>query len=128
MIVLGNCESPNIRITPLSSNNSKDWFQATVEIKVDCFVGKIRVYLENIDLLRFHTQLIKLDKTLKGKAALIPTEEQFTLILTGDGRGHINVTGHAYEQSSHGSCLQFDFELDQTYLPDFIDSIKNSLA
>jgi len=128
MIVLGNFENPNIKITPTSSNNSEGWFQAAVEIKVDCFFGKISVYLENIDLLRFHSQLIKLDKTLKGKAVLIPTEEQFTLILTGDGLGHINVTGHAYELASHGSCLKFDFELDQTYLPDFIDSIKSSLA
>jgi hypothetical protein len=76
----------------------------------------------------FHSQLVNLYKTLKGKAVLVPTEEQFILVLTGDGHGHINVTGHAYELASHGSCLKFDFELDQTYLPDFIDSIKNSLA
>lgn len=128
MIVLGNIGSSHLKIKPTVLNTSEGWFQADVEINLDNFNGKIEAFFENTDLLRFHSQLVKLNKTLKGKAELTPLEEQFSLSITGDGLEHLNVEGYAYEQASHGSCLNFEFELDQTYLYEFIDSIKQSLA
>jgi len=112
----------------MTSNDSEGWIQADVEIILNNFKGKISAYIENIDLLNFHSQLIKLNKTLKGKAELMPVEEQFALSLTGDGLGHINIEGYAYEKPTYGSCLKFEFELDQTYLPDIIDSVNQSLV
>lgn len=128
MIVLGNIGSTHIKISPTTSNDSEGWFQADVEIKLDNFSGQISAYFQNTDLLSFHSQLVKLDKTLKGKAELQPIEDQFVLSLIGDGMGHINIEGYAYEKPSYGSCLKFEFELDQTYLPELIDSVKQSLV
>jgi len=89
MIALGNNGSSNIQISPTSKISSKDWFQADIEIKVNCFSGKINAFFES------------------------------------DNLGHIRVEGHAYEQACYGNCLNFQFELDQTYLLELIDSLKN---
>jgi len=127
MIVLGNVESSYIKITPLDLNETQGWFQADIQIKVNCFSGGVDVYIEHHDLQNFHSQLKNLYKTLKGSAELIPTERQFIMKLSGNGRGQINVEGEAFEKATYGSCLQFDFELDQTYLPEFIESLKSVL-
>jgi hypothetical protein len=125
MIALGNNGSSTIQISPTSKVSSKDWFQADIEIKVNCFSGKINAFFESGDLTRFYHDVVKLNKTLKGKAELLPREEQFKLSLVADNLGHISVEGHAYEQACHGNCLNFEFELDQTYLLELIDSLKN---
>jgi hypothetical protein len=128
MIVLGNSESPNITIIPIQPSSTKDWLQADVCIKLDCFSGKINVYFEKYDLEKFQSELKTLYKTLKGKAELIPREEQFTLILSCDEKGHVSVKGEAFERATYGSCLNFDFELDQTYLPELIESLNSVLS
>jgi len=125
MIALGNNGSSNIQISPTSKISSKDWFQADIEIKVNCFSGKINAFFESDDLTRFYHDVVKLNKTLKGKAELLPREDQFKLSLVADNLGHIRVEGHAYEQACYGNCLNFQFELDQTYLLELIDSLKN---
>ncbi|NQY38414.1 MAG: hypothetical protein HRT37_26470 [Alteromonadaceae bacterium] len=125
MIALGNNGSSTIQITPTSKISSEDWFQADIEIKVNCFSGKINAFFESGDLTRFYHDVVKLNKTLKGKAELLPREDQFKLSLVADNLGHISVEGHAYEQACYGNCLNFEFELDQTYLLTLIDSLKN---
>ena len=125
MIALGNNGSSTIQISPTSKISSEDWFQADIEIKVNCFSGKINAFFESGDLTRFYHDVIKLNKTLKGKAELLPREDQFKLSLVADNLGHISVEGHAYEKACYGNCLNFEFELDQTYLLELIDSLKN---
>jgi hypothetical protein len=125
MIALGNNGSSTIQISPTSKISSEDWFQADIEIKVNCFSGKINAFFESSDLTRFYHEVVRLNKTLKGKAELLPREDQFKLSLVADNLGHISVEGHAYEHACYGNCLNFEFELDQTYLLELIDSLKN---
>ena len=44
-------------------------------------------------------------------------EGQLTVALTGNGLGHIEVTGTALDHAGIGNTLAFHFDVDQTYLP-----------
>jgi hypothetical protein len=50
-------------------------------------------------------------------------EGQLTVALTGNGRGHIEVTGAALDHAGIGNTLAFHFDVDQTYLPGVLGSL-----
>ncbi|MCE0556672.1 hypothetical protein [Motilimonas sp. E26] len=124
MIVIGSVEGLGIQIKPLRNLKADGFCQADVKIKLNSFVGQINAYIEHSDFNRFLVELIVLNQRLKGKAELRPIEDQFSVCLIGDGLGHISVEGHAFERASHGSCLNFEFEIDQSYLPEIIKSLQ----
>ena len=124
MIVIGNEKGEHVTICPIGGVNGNDWFQAETNISVNSFKGNITPYFEISDLNRFYTQLVKLHEKLKGEAELNPIEGQFWLKLIGDGMGHIQVEGIAYTHATYGSCLKFEFEVDQTHLPKLTKSLE----
>ncbi len=124
MIVIGNQGGEHVSIGPISRVGHAEWFQAKVTIEVNGFMGNIDPYFEVSDISRFHEQLVQLYKVLKGAAELTTTEGQFGLTVTGDGKGHLEVNGTAYRHASYGTCLKFEFMLDQTFLPTLIRSLK----
>ena len=124
MIVIGNVEGSCIQIMPPKNMKADGFYQADIKIQLNSFVGQINSYIEHYDLNRFLIELITLNERLKGKAELRPTENQFSVSLIGDGLGHLTVEGHAFERASYGSCLNFEFEIDQTYLPTIIKSLE----
>jgi hypothetical protein len=67
-------------------------------------------------------------ESLVGKAELSPLDSQVGFVLSGNGRGAIAVSGFALSHAAYGSKLQFEFELDQTYLPSFIAELQTLLA
>jgi hypothetical protein len=52
-------------------------------------------------------------------------EPNLTLSLTGDGKGHVEVTGVARNQFHTGTKLTIKMELDQTYLPAIAKTLAN---
>jgi hypothetical protein len=124
MITIGNNGGEHVSICPIGSVNSETGFEAKVEIHVNGFTGSLNPYFEIADISQFYQQLIKLYETLNGIAALTPIEAQFSLRLSGNGRGHIEAKGIAYTYASYGSCLKYEFEIDQSYLPRLIRSLK----
>jgi hypothetical protein len=126
MFELGNSDNAKIQISKLSYS-SEDWFEYNVKVNAGSFVTSINAFMQTRDFVAFRTQLIRLNKTLKGEAILLPREEQFTLKLKGNGMGKIEVSGEAFEVPSYGNCLKFEFDLDQTYLSECIDSLDSIL-
>lgn len=127
MFELGNSEKSSIQIIK-KSHSSEDWFEYKISVKSGNFSTSINVFMQTRDFLSFKAQLVNLNKTLKGEASLLPLEEQFTLKLKGNGLGQIEVTGKAFEYAAYGNCLDFEFDLDQTYLVECIDTIESLLA
>jgi hypothetical protein len=127
MITLGNQGGEHISIGPIGCISHEGWFQSPVEIIVNGFEGNINPYFEIQDIIRFHDELQKLYDTLEGVVELKPIEGQFGFTLTADRKGHIEVKGFAYTHATYGSCLKFEFDLDQTYLPTLIRSLNLSL-
>jgi hypothetical protein len=117
-----------VRITVPASFSGEGWAQVTFEVSVQCFHGTVQAFLERADLEFFSQSLVPLYESLVGKAELAPVEGQLSLVLSGNGRGAITVSGFALARAAFGSKLQFEFELDQTYLPSVIAELQALLA
>jgi|SRR4051812_21898721 hypothetical protein len=111
-----------------ASFSDDGWAQVQVDIAVQCFHGSIQPYLERTDLQRFAEDLTALHSSLAGRAELAPTEGQFSVVITGNGRGSLAVSGYALARASYDSKLQFQFELDQTFLPPVLAELEALLA
>jgi hypothetical protein len=103
------------------------WIDAQVDITVQSFHGLIRPSLEVFDLEQFLTQLSKLHSSLKGSAELRPREKQFVLSIKADAMGHMLLSGTAWSNATYGNRLEFELELDQTYLDEPISQLRSVL-
>ena len=113
---------------PELENLTDDSFQSGVTIKVDGFEASISPYFQLPDLSEFCRQLSLLHKTLSGAASLLPIEGQFSMELSGNGRGNISAKGIALYHASYGSRLEYEFELDQTYLKEPLNILEKFLS
>ncbi|MBX3585087.1 MAG: hypothetical protein KF796_00475 [Ramlibacter sp.] len=103
------------------------WLEADVEIAVRGFRGSIAPSLEVHDLKLFLEELEALDRTVKGSAQLQPRERQFNLKLTATPVGHIQMSGTAWSQATYGNRLEFELELDQTFLRELLSQLRSVL-
>jgi hypothetical protein len=100
------------------------WVDSDAEVLVRAFTGRIRPSFEARDLERFLEGLEKLYASLTGSAELNPREEQLVLKFTAAAGGHIHLTGEAWTYARYGNRLEFELELDQTFLPEPISQLK----
>jgi hypothetical protein len=121
-------DSEHLRITLPASYSIEGWAEATVEIVVQGFKGKLAPWVEAADLAIFASQLRVLYESLQGKAELRPREEQFILQVTARTLGHIQVSGEAWSHATYGSKLEFEFELDQSYLAQPLSELRHIQA
>lgn len=121
-IQLGS-ESEYVRISLRNPYPTEGWCQASVEIVVPCFSGRVEPWLEAGDIERFEAELKQLYQSLKGEARLQPREEQFTLLVQAQAAGHITVSGVAWSEATFGNKLAFAIELDQSYLPSTLSQL-----
>lgn len=114
-IRFGN-DSGYVKITLPTSYSVDGWAQADVEIAVPGFQGWLSAWVDAADFDIFASQLRVLYESLEGKAEFRPMEEQFVLLLEAGKLGHVEVSGEAWSFATYGSKLEFEFELDQSYL------------
>lgn len=100
-----------------------NWLLSPVEVLVGAFTGTVGAGLRMEELVRFREQLQELYRTLEGEARLDSMEGWLHLIATGDGKGHIGVTGTVKDEPGMGNQLKFRLEIDQTFLPEIIDEL-----
>ena len=72
----------------------------------------------------FAKEVSTLHKTLKGQATFNPLNDQVKLVLSADAFGHIDVSGYLYRYAGFGTHLSFQFQIDQTYLPETLAQLK----
>jgi hypothetical protein len=102
-----------------------NWLKARVTVSAGAWAGSFEANLRAEEFEVFREQCESLQKTLKGTAAFNPLEPWFRLRLTGDGKGHIELTGDAIDRVGTGNQLRFAFrDLDQTFLPPLIDQLR----
>ena len=122
-IHIGN-DSEFVEIVIRKHNGTDDWVGGDGEIKVRGVSASISADFERTDFQIFEAELRALYKNLSGKAQLLPREEQLTLTLLGNGRGGIEVSSTAWFAACYGSKLDFEFEVDQTYLPAVLQQLS----
>jgi hypothetical protein len=103
------------------------WIDVQVDITVQSFRGSIWPSLEVFDLEQFLAQLSKLHSSLKGSAELRPREAQFALSIKADALGHMLLSGTAWSRATYGNRLEFELELDQTFLDEPISQLRSVL-
>ena len=116
-IVIGQRTSDHVSIERISAPNHEGWFHASVTVQSAVWSGNLRAEFTAGELRRFGLEIERLYEELNGMAELRPMEPFLELTFQGDGRGHIKVSGTAYHRLGAGTCLKFEFELDQTQLP-----------
>lgn len=121
-------ESEYVKIMLAPAFPSQGWCQADVDIAVSGFHGHIRPWLDADDLQVFASQLTSVYETLQGEATLIPLDQQFTLHVQAQTRGHIHVSGIAWSKATYENKLTFCLELDQSFLPNILAELQRALS
>jgi hypothetical protein len=118
---VGGREAEHIEVWVVSRSTAPDywdgnWLSCQVRIASGGFRGRYPANLRTEELERFHAEVQVLYESLTGAAHLQTMEEQLTLELEGDGRGHVQCRGEARDVAGTGNLLRFLLMLDQTQL------------
>lgn len=101
-----------------------NWLSVTIEICCGAFSGQFSAAIMSFELIEFLDQLIILHQDLKGKAIFATLEGQLEICAACDKLGNIQITGFAMDTIGIGNKLNFQFKIDQTYLPKTINQLK----
>lgn len=101
------------------------WLRAQVTIQVRGFNGVVVASFESGDFEAFEQKLRALNETLAGVAEFSSRENQVVFALRGDALGHIEVTGQAWSQPCYENKLEFEFNIDQTYIPSILVQLSS---
>lgn len=113
--------------SPVGEFYDDNWVRVSVRVSVGAFKGKFPAAFLTSDFAEFRGQLQKLSHSLEGVASFSTLEGQLSLELTGNGRGGIFLKGVAIDVPGTGSRLEFDLELDQSYLPAALEGLDEIL-
>ena len=99
-----------------------------IQLSAGGFRGGYQASLRSEEFQAFLAEVEVLGDSLEGTAAFSTIEGQLALTLAGDGKGHVRVTGEAQDEPGIGNRLHFEFEIDQTRLPEICRSLEHLLA
>lgn len=131
-MVIGATEFERVEVTVLRRANPEsfdlydgNWLEAEVRLVIGGFRGALACMLRAEDFADFLPLLHGLQAELAGTARFTTMERQLEFSIVGDGRGHLEVSGHAWEMVGwDGPRLTWSLTLDQTYLPELIASVS----
>jgi hypothetical protein len=95
-----------------------------ISIKAGAWSASYPADLRSPDFPFFREQLEHLQHDPAGVAVFDTLEGQLKLHLNGDHRGHIAIRGTARDKVGTGNELGFQFEIDQSFLPELIAELK----
>jgi hypothetical protein len=124
---IGSREADSVCVS-ITDDRDDGWLLADVEVAAGRFRGKYTSYFDTQAFLSFSKQLEIMHKTVSGSAKFTSLEGQLELALECDALGHVSVTGQAMDQAGIGNKLVFEFDIDQTHLPEILGSLKGMLA
>jgi hypothetical protein len=134
-IVIGDVNAQHVVLRPLSRTHpglfdalDGNWIDCEVQVAAGGFRGGFRADLRSEEFETFLAEVEMLNSALEGTATFSTMEGQIAMTLTGNGKGGIRVAGDAIDSPETGNRLTFDFELDQTYLPEICRSLEHLLA
>jgi hypothetical protein len=109
---------------PVSGEYYDDnWLVVAVNVSAGGFSGRARMTILTDELVRFSEQLHLLYDRRSGSAEFRTLEEQLSLTIVGDGKGHIRLTGEFLDAAGIGNRLSFALDFDQTLLQDSIRAL-----
>jgi hypothetical protein len=134
-ILIGDIGAQHVLIRPLSRSQpglfdywDGNWLLCEVALSVGGFRGGFQASLRSEEFCSFLEEVQMMGQSLEGAASFTTMEGQIAISLTGDGKGHIRVSGEAIDEAGTGNRLQFAFDIDQTYLPSIAESLESVLT
>ncbi len=134
-VLIGESSAQHVLIRPLSRSNAGlfderdgNWIDCEVELVAGGFQGRFRTDVSSEEFQTFLEQVDGLSTAVDGTASLTTMEGQIALSLTGDGTGHVRVTGEAVDVAGSGNRLQFGFDMDDASLSGIARSLGYLLA
>jgi len=101
-----------------------NWLIVKIHVQAGGFCGKVDASILTGELEKFCSELRILFGTLRGAAEFTTLEEQLSLKLNGDGKGHIELHGEV----EAGHRLFFKLEFDQSQLGVSIRELEGVLS
>ena len=108
----------------LAPGDDYEWLSCEISVKAGAWSGVYPAELRAPDLPMFREQLERLQRDPTANVMFDTPEGQLRLQLKGDRHGHIRVHGTARDMAGTGNQLAFEFEIDQSYLPEVIGELK----
>jgi|SRR5215472_6433755 len=96
---------------------------AQIEISSGPFSGAVRSFFSTRELAAFAKDIEELYNAVSGTVTLKQLEGHLNLKMQSKGLGHIQVQGDARGELAWYAVLHFDFEIDQTFLPNIISEL-----
>jgi hypothetical protein len=113
---------------PCGEYYDDNWLTSQLRVSVGGFKGKVEAAIQTAELDTFLAQLRPLYATLRGTAEFSTIEEQLHLLLVGDGKGHIELTGELIDRPGLGNRLHFKLQFDQTQLAVSIQELERVMS
>jgi hypothetical protein len=101
---------------PVGEYYDDNWLKVEIRVRAGGFRGKASATIITGELTKFLSELRPLRQTLSGAAEFTTMEEQLSLRLAGDGKGHVELRGEVADQPGVGNRLQFTLQFDQSQL------------
>jgi hypothetical protein len=134
-IVFGGQEHERLEINVLGYERAAsgdyhddNWLSAQVSVSCGAFRGMFPAAFLTAELESFRDQLAQLYEALSGSARFETLEGQLQLEITGDGLGHIHISGEAQDQAGIGNRLVFKIGIDQTQLQASVQSLASAMS
>ncbi|MCE0498621.1 MAG: hypothetical protein LV481_11815 [Methylacidiphilales bacterium] len=106
----------NYERSPIGEYYDDNWLTIKIGVHAGGFHGKAEAAILTFELVKFASDLRPLFETLRGTAEFSTMEEQLSLRLTGDGNGHVELSGEVEDQAGIGNRLKFKLQIDQSQL------------
>jgi hypothetical protein len=101
---------------PAGEYYDDNWLTVEIRICAGGFHGNAVAAILTRELVEFASRVRPLFKTLSGSADFTTMEGHLTLLLVGDGKGHIELRGEVADQAGTGNRLHFTLQFDQSQL------------
>lgn len=103
----------------------KNWLDIHINIKAGAFKGSYSCNFQTSDFVTLHEEIEKLYQNMSYEFTFSTLEDQIKIHFKGDGLGHIALDCTAMDQAGIGNTLDFELNIDQTYLPQMLIALKN---
>jgi hypothetical protein len=105
-----------------------NWLTVKIGVRAGGFHGKADATILTFEVAAFTAELQMLFAALKGSARFRTLEGQLSLELTGDGKGHIELTGEVEDKAGIGNRLRFTLQIDQSQLGQSLRELEDVLS
>jgi hypothetical protein len=134
-LLIGDAGGAHVLVRALSRNQpdlfgeaDANWIACEVEIVSGGLRAGFRADLRSEEFQAFLDETEALRAGGQGVASFSTMEGQLAISLIADARGHVGVDGDARDAPGSDNRLHFNFEIDQTSLPDVCRSLEVLLA